>query len=236
MRSNPSVEIFYTFAIEALLSFLNKSEPDLLTKQLSYLKINKPDLEHLRGEISNTAWLGNAEKIVFETFKNCASYVSPFSINNPNGWRYWLIHFANSYRARQAYNNVLHENSSSQAHFGRSGLYMLSYDPDHENGTLYLFDTSGREKAREQLLDDIPRLVSERGDAVDIGEFYEDIYNVTPAHNDDIHQAIIDNPDLEVITPSGGERRKPNKISIGDVMKLKEQKSFFPMFLNQNKK
>jgi len=162
----------------------------------------------------------------------CAPYVSPFSINNPDGWRYWLIHFANAYRARQVYNNILHDNASLQAHFGRSGLNMLSYDPRHDEGMLYLFDVSGRASAKDQLLGDIPRLITESGDAMSVMDFYESIYNVTPAHTDDVHAAIIENPDLEVITPIGGERRKANTIGVNDVIKVKTQRSFFPMFLN----
>ena len=37
-------------------------------------------------------------------------------------------------------------------------------------------------------------------------EFYESIYNLTPAHADNVNAAIIENPDLEVITQAGGER------------------------------
>ncbi len=44
---------------------------------------------------------------------------------------------------------------------------------------LYLFDDSGRASAKTQLLDDIPRLVTEAGDAISVMEFYESIYNVT---------------------------------------------------------
>ena len=97
----------------------------------------------------------------------------------------------------------------------------------------YLFDVSGRKNAKQQLLNDIPRLISDFGDVLGVEEFYEEIYNLTPAHKDDIHSAISENPDLEVITPSGGERRKANTISIGDVIKLKNQLSLFPMFPNQ---
>ena len=137
-----------------------------------------------------------------------------------------MIHFANSYRARQVYNNVLHANSSFQAHFGRSGLEMLHYDPVHETGTLYLFDEPGRETAKEQLINDIPRLISDSGDAMRMADFYGNIYNMTPAHSEDIHAAIIDNPDITVITSVGGERRKANTITVSDVLKLKAQTSF----------
>ena len=33
----PSAEVFYTFAIAALISFLRKSEPELLAAQLAYV-------------------------------------------------------------------------------------------------------------------------------------------------------------------------------------------------------
>ena len=53
---------------------------------------------------------------------------------------------------------------------------------------------------------------------------------MTPAHSDDVHASIIENPDLEVITPAGGERRKPNTIGVGDTIRLKKQQPLFPMF------
>jgi hypothetical protein len=74
--------------------------------------------------------------------------------------------------------------------------------------------------------------VTEAGDAISVIEFYQSIYNATPAHADDIHMAIIDNPDIEVITPAGGRRRAAHTIRVDDVIKLKSQPSFFPMFLN----
>ena len=233
MRSYPAAEIFYTFMIGSLLAFLQKNQPESLMARLNHLGLTSSDIESLNnGMVSKNDWLGTAERIVFDTFYLCAPYVSPFSINNPEGWRYWLIHFANAYRARQVYNNILHDNASLQAHFGRSGLHMLTYDPRHEDGKLYLFDDDGRASAKKQLLGDIPRLVTESGDAISVLDFYGSIYNVTPAHADDVHSAIIENPDLEIITPAGGERRKANTISVNDVIKIKTQRSFFPMFLN----
>lgn len=232
MHSYPAAEIFYTFVISSLLAFLQKDQPERLRVQLDHLGLPNNDIQTLDSLMSQKDWLGTAEKIVFDAFRLCAPYVSPFSINNPDGWRYWLIHFANAYRARQVYNNILHENASLQAHFGRSGLNMLSYDPRHDEGTLYLFDDNGRASAKDQLMGDIPRLVTESGDAMSVMDFYESIYNVTPAHADDVNAAIIENPDLGVITPAGGERRKANTINVNDIIKVKTQRSFFPIFLN----
>jgi three-Cys-motif partner protein len=230
-----SVEIFYTFSVESLLAFLRKSNPGILVKQLGFLGVTAADISPLENQMSKKEWLGAAEQIIFDTFKNCAQFVSTFSINNPEGWRYWLIHFANSYRARQEYNNVLHNNSSMQAHYGRSGLNMLSFDPEHDDAALYLFDISGRTRAKQQLIEDIPRGVTEYGDAVNVGQFYNSIYNMTPAHADEIHSAMIENPDIEVITETGTPRRRANTISPEDILRMKRQISMFPMFLNPKK-
>ncbi len=231
IQSFRSAEIFYTFGIASLLAFLKKSDPIGLQSQLVPFGISEDQLQSLQSAmLSNREWLGAAERIVFNAFSKCAAYVSPFSIHNPDGWRYWLIHFAKSHVARQVYNNTLHANSNLQAHFGRSGLEMLSYNPSHDELDLYLFDDPGRERSKQQLLDDIPRLVSESGDIVSVADFYAGIYNMTPAHSDDVHASIIENPDLEVITPAGGERRKPNTIGVGDTIRLKKQQSLFPMF------
>ncbi len=230
-----SAECFYTFGISSLLSFLSKTNPALLARQLAFLGAKPADLSVLDGLMSKNEWLGTAERLVFETFRSCAPYVSPFSINNPDGWRYWLMHFANNYRARQEYNNILHQNSSMQAHFGRSGLNMLTFDPSHGEGALYLFDVSGRTAAKQQLLEDIPRLVTDFGDAVGIGQFYRSIYNMTPAHMDDIHAAMLENSDLEVVTEVGGERRKPNTIKSSRSDPYEAPADLFPIFLGPKK-
>ena len=232
MASTPSAEIFYTFMIEALLAYLRKANPAFLQTQLNPFGIDASRLRDSDGHLSKQDWLGAAERLVFASFHEIAAFSSPFSINNPDGWRYWFIHFAHNYRARQVYNDVLHQNSTFQAHFGRSGLNMLAYDPSKEGGLLYLFDVDGRTAAKDQLHEDIPRLVAEAGDVMSVQEFYDAVYNATAAHSDDIHTAMLGSGELQIITPGGGERRVPNTISVSDTLKLRSQRSLFPMFLN----
>jgi len=231
MQSWKSVEIFLTFSINTILTFISPDEEK--NNVILNSDIHKEVyalLESGTENINKETWLGEIERIVFEKLKGCAPFVSPFSINNPGGWCYWFMHFSKSYRARQVYNNILHANSLTQAHFGRSGLNMLSYNPRNE-GQLYLFDEDSRSSAKEELYDDIPRLIAASGDVLVMEDFYKAVYNETPAHSDDIHEMIIENPDVEVITESGrGERRKPTTIKSTDVLKLKSQKSWFSMF------
>lgn len=233
MRRFASPEIFYTFSINSLTAFLSKRDPVLRRKQLARLRLEDDALQTLDSPIRNSEWLSIAERVVFSSFEPCARYVSPFSINNPDGWEYWLLHFSNSYRARQVYNNLLHTNTNTQAHFGRAGLEMLAYDPSKE-GQLYLFDDEGRARAKDQLVDDIARVVTDGGDTLQVLDFYEGVYNATPAHMDDIHTAIVENPELQVITPKGGKRQKPGTISINDFLK-RDAQLFFPMFMGSRK-
>ena len=228
IHSYPSAEIFYTFAIDALLAFLRKSEPARLDRQLAHLHLDHDDRSALDQVMSKNEWLGTAERIVFETFRSCAPFVSPFSINNPSGWRYWFIHLATSYRARQVYNDVLHENNSPQAHFGRAGLRMLSFDPQDARN-LYLFDEDCRATAKDQLFDDIPRLLATLDGGIPVSTLYANIYNSTPAHAADIHSALVDNPDVIVGTKQGGKRRTPATITPDDFVLLERQRSFFSL-------
>ncbi len=223
MNSNTSVEVFLTFTIKAFVTYLKANDIEALKKSFEPLGIDFK--ENIISEIPQTKrqWLGAVEKLVFEHFHKSAPYVSPFAINGQKKWGYWFMHFANNYRARQVYNDILHNNNSDQAHFGRSGLKMLSYKPDPEHGSLYLFDPNGRNEAKEQLLEDIPRLISKGGDATSVLEFYSNIYNDTPAHSNDIHSALIDNRDVEVLTPKGQPRRSINTIRKNDIIRLKPQ-------------
>lgn len=229
MQSWNSAEAFLTFSVASLLAHISPNQNKNHVRLRPEIHKEIYDLLKSGKTISKKEWLGEIERILFENLKGSAPYVSPFAINNPGGWGYWLMHFANSYRARQVYNNVLHTNSMEQAHFGRSGLKMLSYNPRHE-GQLYLFDENARESAKKELYDDIPKLVAESGDAMAMEDFYRAAYSETPAHSNDIHEMIMENPDVEVITESSGERRKANTIKAADTLKLKSQKSMFSMF------
>jgi hypothetical protein len=54
MHSYPSAEVFYTFAIAALISFLRKSEPELPAAQLAHIGLGSNDLNpHGLDDLSN---------------------------------------------------------------------------------------------------------------------------------------------------------------------------------------
>ena len=230
LLSFKSAEIFLTFSISSLTAFLNKKEPEKMEQQIKSLNLNKSEKEKLifqfSDTISNKKWLGLAEKRIFDVFCRSAVCVTTFSIHSSKGWKYWLIHFANKYRAQQVYKDLLHDNSTMQAHYGKSGLQMLAYDPRHEKNSLYLFDTNGRKTNKEQLKEDLPQLISGYGDAILIDTLYTQINNMTTAHSEDIKAAIFDSEDLDVFTSNGNKRQKSHTISPDDIIKFKPQRRF----------
>lgn len=223
-----SAEILLNFAAQSMFTYLSRNYPSALEKTLKFHGVDQKEIEDISAVANKKEWRAAIEKLVFDSYRNCSPYVSPFAINNPDGWLYWLLHFANEPKARQVYNDLLHDNAGVQGHYGRSGLNMLSYDPSHE-GQDYLFGEDDRQRAREELYDDIPRVVSEFGDAVVVSDFIKSVSNETPAHSFDLAKAMIDNPDLRIQTENGGERRSPNGIRATDTLILNAQKSFILM-------
>lgn len=232
LHSFPRTEIFYTFAIQSLLTYANEKSIIPYKQILNENNISTKDALDPEYLITRQEELGVYERIVFDAFRSCSTFVSPFSINNPTGWRYWLLHFSNVYRAREVYNNILHEASSSQAHFGRSGLNMLSFNQTEQDSFLYTFDSAASEQTKQQLFTDIPRFLSHYGDSIPLLDFFNDIYNQTPASSNIIKQSLIDIPDIEIIKEDGGIRRRAKSINTkSDFIKLKDQRSFFPLFV-----
>ena len=232
LRSFPRTEIFYTFAIQAFLTYANEKSIIPYKQILNENNISTNDALDPGYLITRQEELGVYERMVFDAFSSCSTFVSPFSINNPTGWKYWLLHFSNVYRAREVYNNILHQVSSSQAHFGRSGLNMLSYNSTEQDSFLYKFDMAASEQTKQQLLIDIPQFVSNYGDTIPMLDFFNDIYNQTPASSNIIKQSLIDIPDIKIIKEDGGVRRSAKSINTkSDTIILKDQKSFFSFFI-----
>jgi len=219
-------EIFLTFSVDTIKTYYSQDQ-EKNRVPLNHLGVDCTIQELMDGPVSTGERLGIIEKFVFNALGPCAKYVSPFAIHNPKGWKYWLIHFSQVARARQAYNDVLHQNSTCQAHYGKAGLDMLFYDPSFSPGQIYLFEENDRNKDRDQLLIDIPKVVTDLGrNEMLVEDFYRYSYNRTAAHSDDLNSTLIKSRELEVHTGKGGTRSSSEQIKPTDLIVRVKQKEF----------
>jgi len=237
LASFKSAEVFFTFMIGSLFNYSSWMNPERTNRLM--LKFCGTQEQFFRDESfrKKAEWLGAVEKIVYHEFIRTARFASPFAVNqNGNtGYNYWLMHFANSHRAREVYNDILYKNTGVQAHRGKSGLKMLGYTSSDSRVRTFDWGADLRSENLISLRDDLPRAISEFGDAVAIQTLKASIYNETTSHSDDIKSVLIDHTDIEVLTKSGGKRRSPGSISDDDIVRLNDQRQLFPILKTQKK-
>ena len=237
LGSFKSAEVFYTFMIGSLFNYSSwmdqKKTNDLMMSFCGTQEQFFQDESFRR----KAEWLGAVEKIVYHEFTHTANFASPFAINQSNGsgYNYWLMHFANSHRAREVYNDILYQNSGVQAHHGKSGLRMLGYTSLDSEVQTFDWSSDLRKENINSLQSDLPNAISDFGDAVAIQTLKASIYNETTSHSDDIKSVLIDHADIEVVTKSGHKRRSPGAISDDDFVRLNPQRQLFPI-LHKHKK
>ena len=229
MKSARSVEVFLTYAIQSLLTFLRKDNPEKLANNLNHLGVREDDILTIDERIGKKEMLGQMERLVHNTFSKTSDYFSPFAINNPDGWKYWLMHFVKNAQGRVVFNEVLHSLEGTQAHCGGSGLKMFSHNPkDKHQGALFEFDEWARNSSREQLCEDVVRFMCDyKDETVDAETFLMHAFKETPALSDDIKTALIDSPDINIITKNGGSRRTHKGIHPTDIIKKNPQARFY---------
>jgi hypothetical protein len=117
-----------------------------------------------------------------------AKYYTPFFIRSDDSHRdFWLIHLSGHFRARDVMVGLHWEESTSFAHYGRSGLRMLGYDQrrDHEwthQRMLpgFYFDQTALVSSQEELLEQLPEQVSHFADGIAFNDLFSRLTNDCP--------------------------------------------------------
>ena len=85
LRSYPAAEVFLTFAIDALISFLPKQDKEELSRRLSLFGVKFNSLYDMEDCMNNQAWLGAAERTVFDTFRGFGGVYKPILYKQSDG-------------------------------------------------------------------------------------------------------------------------------------------------------
>ncbi len=182
-------EIILTFNTDALINYLTTN--NTTQKILQKIGISIPS-EVIKDAKQNATWKKMIQTLLHEQiYKNSgASHYTPFFIRSGDSNRdYWLVHLSNHPRARDVMVGLHWNEKNSFVHYGGAGLNMLGYDREYDSaiGGLTLptnefhFDKVAEESTQNQLLEDLPRRISELPEGITFDELFTQLTNESPA-------------------------------------------------------
>jgi hypothetical protein len=228
-------EFIVNFAISWLSDFLSDSTQAMIEGSLRGLGlhgfVDVPAMMKLRMQLGGE-WQHAVEAHIGEGFRAATgmTYFSPFYIEPQRNHRgYWLLHLAQSSRARSAMTEIHWSKANRSKHYGHSGYEMLSFKPSLDH-TAFIsgmsFDEESRTRCEVALTEDFARLLTDRHAAgIRFGDFIDQTTNkimaTSPMVNDVIWR-LCQGRNFEVVCPSGCEKRTTN-LSDNDIILPRRQ-------------
>ena len=220
-------EVILTFAIDYLIDYLSSSR----IKPLVKIRFSQNQIDQLIRLAKNTK--GNRyiiEHILTQhiTSVTGAKFYTPFFIRGDDTHRgYWLVHLSSHYRARDEMLNIHWKIGNNLQHFGSAGIDMLGYRSDNDESytkQLFLneefrFDHDAAEKVRNSLIEEIPKLIYQRG-SIQHSDLLNKIFNHTPANREMISEVLWEGVESKEFSI---RRRNAKNIKDGDVITASRQ-------------
>lgn len=225
-------EVVMTFGTDILLNYLRQNDKSL--ERLEHLGLSRPDAQKvIDADRSNAAARAVVAQFLIGQIvsKTKARFFTPFFITSAKSRRsYWLVHLSNSVRARDEMTEVHWGLTNHFLHQGTAGLNMLGYDPVKDIGSQtkfpFTFDDDDKARVHNALMDDLPRLGCVDDEGTTFGDLITNICNETPATAKQVKQALISlqaEKDIEILTPTGANRRAGSGIVTTDLVRRKSQ-------------
>jgi len=231
-----NAEVILTFATDSLIDYLSTNETTQRILDRVGLEISSDEVATLK---SMRDWRRAIQLLLHDEIhrKSGARFYTPFFIRSKDSHRdFWLIHLSGAARARDVMVAEHWRHNTSFAHYGRSGLQMLGYDPD-EDFTLtrqqtlpgFFFDDSARAASHECLLDELPERLFPTKEGILFDQFFAAITNETPVTSDIVKDVLEDLAREGIIKVQGhkGEKRKGRVQRGNDVIIPSKQKRLF---------
>jgi len=235
---NNRPEFIINFAIDWLMSFISERRIDQVDASLKKFglenHVDTRSMLKLHMELGGK-WEHVVESYIGQGFHKATGieYFSPFYIEpKDNHLGYWLLHLAQSARARSAMTEIHWSKANRSKHYGYPGYDMLSYKPDLDK-TKFMdgmsFDDESRKLCQTVLTNDFARLLRNKHEnGISFKDFIEETSNNVMADAPMLHDVmwqLCDSDNFEVVCPSGVEKRT-RKFSEGDIIKPRAQLIF----------
>jgi three-Cys-motif partner protein len=237
-------EIILTFAVDSLFNYANENNLEASLKRIHVPNIFRDQpLSEIKKSDRN--WRLFVQSSLYNALiSECqAKHYTPFFIRNETGHGdYWLIHLSQHQRARSVMTDVHWENQNSFIHYGGAGLdmfNMVGYDPQFDNDFLsqnildFGFDNTAAKASVSKMMDQIPKLITEKSIGITFGQFYENTCNQSPASlaiYKESMEKLIAYGELDLIGANNLRRTKASQIELTDKIIKPKQINFFPRY------
>ena len=182
-----NAEVILTFATDSLIDYLSENEQ---TQQiLENVGITLPS-KKIQTAKEERDWRRTIQFALHSEIpaRTDAKFYTPFFIRSSDAHRdFWLIHLSGHLRARDVMVGLHWKESTSFAHYGRSGLRMLGYDQQYDADWThqrmlpgFFFDDTALVSSQEELLDQLPERIFNFGDGIVFNDLFDMLTNECP--------------------------------------------------------
>lgn len=233
-RKLPAAEVILTFAVDALINFLEET-PSII-KAVAPIALPQARVRELIEERDGRGGRALAQRTLCDHIRTrtSATYDTPFFIRPRRSRRaLWFLHLSRHPTARDVMIQRHWEISNTFEHYGPGDFGMLGWEGLHSK-TLPLFHFTGHdaEQLRANLLNSLPEklfgLVSEHPITVDT--MWHMLANKTAARFSDLDQTVLRlfrERELRILDPDGKVRshslrrlRSSDQIALPDTLLL----------------
>jgi three-Cys-motif partner protein len=223
-------EFIVNFSITWLSEFISDKMVSNISASLKTLglegQVDLPALLKQRVELGGS-WKHAVESHIGQAFHRATGikFFSPFYIEPLNNHRgYWLLHLAQSSRARAAMTQIHWSKHNRSRHYGPKGYGILSYKPEinpEDYITGMAFNDTSRQDCSKILLEDYARLVT---DEHKDGIAYEGLADLTANNTiadtkmlNDVVWELYETGQFDVRSPAGLKKRS-RSLRPGDIL------------------
>lgn len=229
----PKAEIVLTFAIDALLNYLN--EDKISTAIYQDLGIKTPFIDEWRERHGTGLTRPLAQRVIMNEIGSTAVFMTPFILHSEGDNRDMaLIHLSNHQAARDKMLSVHWRAHNSFVHCGKGSLYTFGFDKKlmETKDALFGFNDADKTQMRQELIGILPAEIHKImcDGVLPVEELLSHIGNYTAAPNDDmldlIRLLVIEKLFL-IQSPTGNSKQPTTMPTLKDLLILPKQKHFF---------
>ncbi|MGE3243832.1 MAG: three-Cys-motif partner protein TcmP [Pirellulales bacterium] len=211
-------EVILTFATDFLISYLTEDEQ---TQRI----LEKTGISLPATAIASAKQYREWRRIIQFALhreipeKTRAKYYTPFFIRSTESKRdLWLVHLSGHFRARDVMVGLHWKECTDFAHYGRSGLRMLGYDPTKDDEWSkqkmlpgFYFDDTALVASQEELFEQLPAKIHQMKDGVVFNELFAGVTNDCPVTAEIMKGVVSDLANegfIRIVSRKGVNRRR----------------------------